>query len=56
MKGALAVLKKPFSQVSVERIERMAWQFEVAKSTEKTGKTGNGLKSSQGNRTTQYSA
>lgn len=35
MKGALAVLKKPFSKISVERIERMAWQFDVAKNTEK---------------------
>lgn len=33
--GALAVIKKPFTEVSVERIERMAWQFDVAKSTEK---------------------
>lgn len=33
--GALAVLKKPFSEVSVERIEHMAWQFDVAKNAEK---------------------
>ncbi|MBE5963449.1 MAG: adenylate/guanylate cyclase domain-containing response regulator [Lachnospira sp.] len=33
--GALAVLKKPFNELGVERIERMAWQFDVAKNTER---------------------
>ncbi len=35
MRGGLAVLLKPFSSVSIERIEQMAWQFEVAQNTEK---------------------
>lgn len=35
MRGALAVLKKPLNQVSVERIERTAWQFDVARNAEK---------------------
>ncbi len=33
--GALAVLEKPFNPVAVERIEQMAWQFDVARSMEK---------------------
>ncbi len=35
MRGALAVLKKPLNAVAVERIERMAWQFDVARNVEK---------------------
>lgn len=35
MKGALAVLPKPLTPVSVERIEHMAWQFDVARNAEK---------------------
>ncbi len=33
--GALAVLKKPVNELGVQRIERMAWQFDVAKNTER---------------------
>ncbi len=33
--GTLGVLEKPFSQVAIERIEQMAWQFHVARNTEK---------------------
>ena len=35
VQGALAVLMKPLTAVSVARIERMAWQFDVALNTEK---------------------
>ncbi len=35
MQGALAVLKKPLNQTSVGRIERTAWQFDVARNAEK---------------------
>lgn len=34
--GAMVVLHKPFSKSGILRIERMAWQYEVTKSYEKT--------------------
>lgn len=35
MRGALVVVSKPLNAVAVERMERMAWQFDVARNAEK---------------------